>query len=251
VPKGDARGPSKATPAGAARGLRLLVPAYIYPSGDGRKYWQRLIDAASRVEIVVVANPNSGPGADRDLEYEAIFTAAIVRGVKLVGYVSTDFGKRPRAEIKKDIDTWLVFYPQIRGFFLDGQPREGDHTGLFVELRDYVREKLLDPLVITNPGIPCDEAYLARGISDVTCVFVNYQGFDRFELPATYRPYDASRFAAMPYNISNADTMRNLVKEAVLKRIGYLYISDAKPPNSWGALPAYWEEEVDEVARFR
>ena len=105
--------------------------------------------------------------------------------------------------------------------------------------------------MITNPGIPCDESYLAQGVSNVTCVFVNYQGFERFELPKTFKPYDASRFAAMPYNISDVETMRIFVKEAVLKRIGYIYISDAKPPNAWGKLPAYWKDEVEAVSRFR
>jgi hypothetical protein len=249
--KADADGRTKAGPAVAARGLRMLVPAYIYPAGDGRKEWQKLIDAASRVELVVIANPNSGPGEDRDAEYDAIFTEAAARGITLVGYVSTDFGRRPPAEIKKDIATWVRFYPQIRGVFFDQQPREGRHAALFVELRDVVRQELREPLVITNPGIPCDESYLARGVSDVTCAFVNFEGFERFELPATFKPYDASRFAAMPYNIPDVESMRSLVKEAIIKRIGYLYISDARPPNAWGKLPAYWEAEVEAVARFR
>ena len=222
--KGDAGGRAKADPAVASRGLRMLVPAYIYPLGDGRKEWQRLIDAASRVELVVIANPNSGPGEDRDVVYDAIFTEATTRGVTLVGYVSTDFGRRPPAEIKRDIETWVRLYPQIRGIFFDQQPRESRHAALFAELRGTVRQKLREPLVITNPGIPCDESYLAQDVSNVTCVFVNFQGFERFELPSTFKPYDASRFAAMPYNIPDAETMRGLVKEAVLKRIGYLYL---------------------------
>lgn len=229
----------------------MLVPAYIYPGGDGKKEWRRLIAAASRVPLVVIANPNSGPGEDRDPEYDAIFTEASRRGVTLVGYVSTDFGKRPQANIKGDIETWIRLYPQIRGFFFDQQPRESRHASLYAELRDVVRQKMRDPLVITNPGIPCDEAYLAKGVSDVICVFVNYQGFERFELPATFTPHGGTSFAAMPYNIPDAEAMRRLVRESVLKRFTYIYISDAKPRNAWGELPAYWEEEVEAVSRFR
>ncbi len=229
----------------------MLVPAYIYPSGDGRKEWQRLFDAASKVEIVAIANPNSGPGDERNVDYSAIFTEAANRGITLVGYVSTDFGKRPHAEIKKDVDTWVRFYPQIRGVFFDQQPREGRYAVQFAELGDYVKRKLHDPLVITNPGILCDEAYLAQAVSNVTCVFVNYQGFEQFELPASFKAYDPSRFAAMPYNIPDAETMRNVVRDAIIKRIGYVYVSDAKPPNQWGKLPAYWEAEVDAVSRLR
>jgi hypothetical protein len=231
--------------------LRLLVPAYIYPADDGRKEWQRLFAAASKVEIVAIANPSSGPGDERNIDYAAIFTEAKSQGITLVGYVSTDYGKRAQLEIKNDVDTWIRLYPQIRGFFFDQQPRERQHAVHFAELRDYVKRKLKDPLLITNPGVPCDEAYLAQDVSNVTCVFVNYQGFERFEIPTTLKGYDPSRFAAMPYNISDVETMRTLVKDAIIKRIGYIYISDAKPPNQWSKLPVYWEAEVDAVSRLR
>ncbi len=251
APQVDVAGFSKPGAAGASRRLRLLVPAYIYPGGDGRKEWQRLIDAASKVEIVAIANPNSGPGGERNLDYAAIFTEASDHGITLIGYVSTDYGKRPQAEIKNDVDTWARFYPQVRGFFFDQQPSENHDAGHFAELRDFVKRRIPDPLVITNPGVPCDEAYLSRAVSNVTCVFVNYQGFEQFELPATLKAYDSSRFAAMPYNIPDIQTMRTVVKDAIIKRIGYLYISDAKPPNQWGKLPVYWEAEVDAVSRVR
>jgi len=250
-PLSDRAGQPESAPAVASRRLRILVPAYIYPAGDGRKEWQRLIDAASKVEIVAIANPNSGPGYERNLDYAAIFTEASDHGITLVGYVSTGYAKRPIPEVKNDIDAWVRLYPQIRGFFFDQQSREGHDAPQYAELRAYVAGKLRDPLVITNPGIPCDEAYLAQAIANVTCVFVNDQGFDQFELPAPLKVYEASRYAALPYNISNVDAMRAVVKDAIIKRIGYLYISDAKKPNQWGKLPSYWEAEVEAVARVR
>jgi len=250
-PQADVSGQPTTALASASQRLRLLVPAYIYPVGDGRKEWQRLFDAASKVEIVAIANPNSGPGDERNLDYAAIFTEASNRGIRLVGYVSTNYGRRPQPEIKNDVDNWIRFYPQIRGFFFDQQPGERQLAAKFTELRDYVKRKLRDPLVITNPGVPCDEAYLAQAVSDVTCVFNNFQGFDRFELPATLKAYDPSRFAAMPYSIADVEAMRTVLKDAIIKRIGYIYISDAKPPNQWGKLPVYWEAEVDAVSRFR
>ena len=230
--------------------LQLLVPAYIYPVGAGRKDWQRLIEAASKVKIVVIVNPASGPGEERNLDYDTIFTDASRHGVTLVGYVSTMYAARTFDEIKKDVDRWVQFYPQIRGFFFDQQPREGQHAALYVRFRDYAQQKIRDPLVITNPGIPCDETYLAEAVSNVTCVFQNYDGFGQFELPAALKSYEPTRFAALPYNIPDPEAMRALIKDAILKRIGYLYISDAKPPNQWSTLPKYWDDEVDAVSRL-
>jgi Spherulation-specific family 4 len=249
--KGDVGLPSKSALAGASRRLRLLVPVYIFPAGEGRNEWRRLIDAAAKVEIVAIANPNSGPGNDRNPDYDAIFTEASARGVTLLGYVSTDYGKRPQAEIQKDVEKWVRFYPQIRGFFFDQQPSESRGAIQFAELRDFVKQRMKDSLVITNPGVACDQAYLARNVSNVTCVFNDFAGFDQFELPPHLKGYDPARFAAMPYNIPDVEKMQLIVKEAIIKRIGYLYISDAKPPNSWGKLPAYWEAEVDAVSRVR
>jgi len=250
-PAVELAGQAKSARAGASRRLRLLIPAYIYPDGDGRKEWQRLIDAASKVEIVAIANPESGPGSERNLDYAAVFTEASNAGITLVGYVTTTYGKRPRAEIENDIDAWIRLYPQVRGFFFDQQPREGRGAAMFAELRDFVKRKIPNPLIITNPGVPCDEAYLAQAVSNVTCVFVNHQGFEKFELPATLKSYDPSRFAAMPYSVPDVETMRTVVKDAIIKRIGYLYISDGKPPNPWGKLPDYWDAEVDAVSRVR
>ena len=248
-PAVDAAGDPVRTPGKASRRLRLLVPTYIYPTGEGRKEWQRLIDAASKVEIVAIANPNSGPGEEHNLDYAAVFTEARNAGITLVGYVSTDFGKRPRAEIEKDVDTWIRFYPQVRGFFFDQQLREGHGAANFAELRDFVKRKIADAMVIANPGVPCEDAYLARDDSNETCVIVNYEGFRTIRtLRHHLKAYDPSRFAAMPYNIPDVETMRTLVKEAIIKRLGYLYVSDAKTPSEWGKLPTYWDAEVDAVS---
>ena len=238
-------------PAHRARRLRLLVPAYIYPANDGRKEWQRLIAVASKVDVVAIANPDSGPGPASNPDYAAIIAEASSHGVKLVGYVNTEYARRPLAAVKKDIDTWVGFYPQIAGFFLDQQSRDARHADYYAELRAYAKGKLHDSLVITNPGSPCDKTYLAQRASDVTCVFANYEGFGTFELPADLKAYEPSRFAALAYKVADVETMRAMVKDAILKRIGYIYITDGAPLNQWNKLPGYWEAEVDAVSRVQ
>jgi hypothetical protein len=244
-PKASARRQTSAS----SRRLRLLVPAYIYPGGDGRQEWARLLLAAAKVDIVAIVNADTGPGKERIPDYSALITEASSRRVAVVGYVSTDYARRPVTDVRTDIDRWTTYYPEIAGFFLDQQPSEGQYASYYAELREYARRKLPQALVINNPGVPCDESYLAESVSAVTCVFANFEGFDQFELPERLRNYEPPRFAALPYNIPTADRMRAVVKDAIVKRIGYLYVTDAKPPNQWNKLPSYWEAEVDEVAR--
>jgi hypothetical protein len=235
------------SPARGVRRLRLLVPAYIYPGGQGRSEWRRLIEAASKVDVVAIVNPDSGPGFDRNSDHASVYVEAKAQGIKLIGYISTQYAKRSRAEVKNDIDAWVRCYPEISGFFFDQQPRESGHVDYYAEIRDYAKAKLRDPLVVTNPGILCDDAYLQQAVSGVTCVFAYYEGFPFFELPATLKVYDSSRFAALLYQIPDVESMRSLVKDAILKKIGYFYVTDGKPPNQWGRLPTYWEDEVDAV----
>jgi hypothetical protein len=259
IPDGRSRSPlddrfrngGEGRPVRSPRRLRLLVPAYIYPAGDGRLQWRRLIDAAAKVDLVAIVNPGSGPGVERNSEYAALIAEAADRGVKLVGYISTQWAERPPSEVKGDVDAWVRFYPGIVGFFLDQQPADARPSGYMAEIAGYARGKLRDALVITDPGFPCDEIYLTRHASDLVCVFSNFEGFASFELPANLRRYDSSRFAALVYQVGDAETMSSMLKAAIIKRIGFVFITDGKPPNPWGRLPAYWEAEVEALARLQ
>lgn len=230
--------------------LQLLVPAYFYPAGPGLQAWQRLIEAASKIKIVAIVNPSSGPGDHRIADYASILPAAREKGVRVVGYVSTGYGKRRLFEVKHEIDRWVEFYPQISGFFFDQQSIEARDLTFYTEIRDYARKKIKNALVIDNPGALCDESYFAQGISDITCIFANSEGFNQFSPPAQFWQYNPSRFAALPYQITDAKAMREIINDAITKRIGYLYISDApKGSNPWAQLPVYWDDEVEAVIR--
>ena len=85
--------------------------------------------------------------------------------------------------------------------------------------------------MITNPGVACDEAYLPSRLGrDLR--FRQLPGLQTIRTPRDTQGFDPSRFAAMPYNISDVEAMRTAVKDAIIKRIGYLYISDANRQTS-------------------
>jgi hypothetical protein len=230
--------------------LHLIVPAYFYPSGPGMKAWQRLMDAALKVPIVVIANPSSGPGDLQDPEYASVIDVASDKGVRVIGYVNTEYGKRPSTDAKNEIDRWIHFYPSIAGFFFDQQSVDAHDVSYYLELRDYARSKIKgkEAFVVTNPGTTCDEEYFAKAVSDVTCLFASFKGFDEFNPPVLLKRYSPSRFAALPYQIPDSKAMRQVLKDAVSKRIGYLYVSDAPSGNNpWGKLPTYWDDEIEAV----
>ncbi len=241
--------PSRLTGGKPAK-LQLIVPAYFYPSGSGMKAWQRLMDASSKVSIVVVANPSSGPGDLLDQEYVAVIDVASEKGLRVIGYVNTEYGKKPRTDAKNEIDRWVFFYPSVAGFFFDQQSADARDVGYYLELRDYARSKIKgkQAFVVTNPGTTCDEEYIAKAVSDVTCLFASFKGFDEFNPSVLLKRDSPSRFAALPYHVPDSKAMRQVLDETVAKRIGYVYVSDAPSGgNPWGKLPDYWDDEVEAV----
>jgi Spherulation-specific family 4 len=244
------RGTEDGRPPRTARRLRLLVPAYFYPGGDGLLQWRHLIDAAAKVDVVAVVNVSSGPGVERNPAYTAIIAEAADRGVKLVGYVNTEYAARPASEVKAEVDAWVRLYPRVAGVFLDQQPAEARHAAYIADISRYARQRIPGGLVVTDPGVPCDEAYLARRASDVVCVF-SHSDYSRFELPANLKEFDPSHFSALVYQVADVRTMRPLLREAIIKRIGYIYVTDGKAPNPWARLPSYWAAEVEAVRQIQ
>src|ERR1041384_3178596 len=64
----------------------ILVPAYFYPAGNN--YWSSLAQAAKKVPIIAILNPNSGPGAGIDSNYVVAAKKLRDKGGRVIGYVS-------------------------------------------------------------------------------------------------------------------------------------------------------------------
>lgn len=236
-----------------ARGeLRLIVPAYFYPGGKGLADWDRLGRAASKVQVVIIANPGSGPGQDVNGDYRAAIRAAVRSGAKVIGYVNTDYGKRPASVVEEDIARWVQFYPDLGGFFFDAQASQGSasHLEYYSKIREYARRQLPSPLIVSNPGTVCDREFVERDQTNVTVLFENSKDFDRFEPPVWAADFDPDRFAALPYAIADEKEMQNCLQGAVLKGFGYLFVTSRPGPDPWSGLPDYWEAEVELVRRI-
>jgi hypothetical protein len=231
--------------------LRLWVPAYYYPSEQGLRQWERLMKSAKQVPIVAVVNPDSGPGKKPDANYVALVGRARKAGLTMVGYIPTRYAKRPLAEVKAEVDTWLKFYPGIQGIHVDEQASAADKVAYYVALYRYIRTKISSAVVLGNPGTLCAEDYAARPAADVLGLFEKEKGFEDFRPPAWAKRYPPSRFGILAYQVGTADMMRAYVRTAVRLRIGYVYVTDAKGANPYDRLPSYWEAEVAEVQRLK
>jgi hypothetical protein len=227
--------------------LRLLVPAYFYPADEGLAQWDRVIDSRAAAITVAIANPNSGPGEIADPNYTKVLERAKRKGVTVIGYVSTKYGKRRIGGVKKDVDRWIALYPSIQGIFFDEQATSADQVHYYAALYDYVRKDRSLPFVVTNPGAPCVEDYFAKPASDIGCLVEVAKGFSMYHRPGWTDRYTAGRFAVLECETETSAKMQEYVHQMADKKIGFCYITDAKEPNPWNRLPAYWEAEVEAV----
>ncbi|KAF7362121.1 putative cell surface spherulin 4-like protein [Mycena venus] len=110
----------------------ILLPLYIYPSqvfNDGAANWQPAVSAISahpNVPWLVVVNPHNGPGltgqpGDADPNYiTGVSQLNALSNVRTIGYVRTNFGASPLAEVEANITTWKNWDTSSSNIGVDG-----------------------------------------------------------------------------------------------------------------------------------
>lgn len=230
-----------------APALSLWVPAYFYPNGPGLREWDRLIAAAKVVPIVAIVNPASGPGDHVDPYIAKVVTRARKGNVKLVAYVATQYTRKSLDVAKREVDTYLTFYPEIQGVHIDEQSSQAKDVDYYAELYRYVRKRIPGALVLSNPGTVCAAEYLARPAADAVCLFERDRAFDEFRPPAWANRFPADRFCVQSYHVDTEAEMKRALRRAVQLRVGYVFITDDVGPNPYDRLPTYWDAEVEAV----
>ncbi|WP_369270554.1 spherulation-specific family 4 protein [Streptomyces sp. R11] len=109
----------------------LLIPYYEHPSVRPAE-WDAIIAAAPRLYGVVL-NPASGPGETPDPAFAAVAARLRAVDVRVLGYADTDYGRRPHADVVRDIARHRDWY-RADGVFLDqvaaGQAEFGHYQRL-------------------------------------------------------------------------------------------------------------------------
>lgn len=231
----------------AAAGLSLMVPAYFYPSTGSD--WNRLAAAAARVPLVAIMNPNSGPGsASADPRYLQAIRSVHTAGGRVTGYVYTQYGRRPLADVKADLQRYHELYP-LDGFFLDEMANDGGTATVnyYAELKDFITRLKPGYHVTGNPGTQTAEVYLSRSTVDTVVTFEEGTGYPGYSPAAWNRKYPAHQFCHLLHSITNTGAFTNALTLAQRRNAGFLFVTDDLMPNPWDRLPTYWEAQVNLV----
>ena len=219
---------------------RMIIPLYIYPSNKGAA-WQRVIDSNVYKNIDVIINPNSGVGSSINSDYLEAIKKLKAGSVNVFGYVHTSYGDRNIDDVKKEIDTWVLWYPLIDGIFIDEaeyRASQGDEP-YYLEVYNYIKSKGLKSM--NNPGTGTTESYIS--LADSTCIFESAVS-KAFVFPSWSYKYDSDKFCYLGHSAS-LESMRSIVADLKIKKVKNVYITDATPAvDFWSYLPSYLEEEA-------
>lgn len=244
-PHGDASGPGDA---GAVQALG--VPMYVDPSA-APSAWSQVVSAAPIVALLV-ANPDSGPGAAADSSYTQAIATAHAAGQTVIGYVHTSYGARAIAQVEADIDGWYSFYPAIDGIFSDETSTDTSTvSSYYAPLYAYVKAKSGTRLVAINPGTMIDESFMSVGDVVVTFedTYANYTGSGYPGTPSWVSGYSPWRFWHLVLSAGTTADLQQAVSLARQRNAGYVYVTSEPPATAYQNIVAgaYWQGELAAV----
>lgn len=222
--------------------IDLLVPAYVHPLVDPDA-WNRIIALAPRVRAVIV-NVHNGPGDEPDPAYPDLLRRLDAAGVRTVGYVDTDYGRRPAAQVVADVNTWLSRYG-VRGAFLDQVTSGLDHLDHYAELTVATRSRGAD-YVVLNPGTEPHPGY--TDLANITVTFEgSWSDYGRLQEPGWTRELPPGRFAHLIHGVPDAGAVRAAVRLAARRHVRTVYVTTGTGANPWDTVPGSLSEAFEQL----
>jgi hypothetical protein len=243
-PPKPARSPALSRPPGpeAAGGCqRTFVPAFFYDSGP----WAQAIDTRPRPAVLFL-NVNSGPGTAPDSHFEVLVRQAQAAGITVLGYSSTEYGRRPIRSVETEVRQYRQWYG-VSGIFLDLTQGTPGELSYYRELAGYIRATVPNAVIWLNPGTYPDPTFMS--VANVVMVFEgSYAQYLSDQVPGWVSHYRPDQFAHVIYATPRS-YFASAVRLSRARRAGFLYVTDLPGTgNPYGAMPSYWAQEAATVA---
>jgi hypothetical protein len=236
---GGSGGPPLALDAGtvAAGSLHMIVPAYWQPDSQ----WQRIIADAPTVGMIIF-NPASGPGTATNPAYPPVIAQAQAAGIRVLGYVSTQYGQRPEADIDADVNGYYNLYSPSGIYFAEG-PMENDCDSLqplYQRITALARSRSSSTYVAI--GTHFCPTFIT--FSDLMVEFAEtYSMYQSYVEPSWMPAGSPERFCHFVSEVPDGDAAA-VLSRAIRLGAGWVFATDGTAPNPWSALPSYYDQEV-------
>ena len=218
----------------------LLMPMY----GNDAFQIMQVYNAAAKVPVIAILNPDDGVGWKKNSWLAAQVSDLQRRGVRVIGYIDSEYGWRDPAEVDDESDKYKIWY-HVNGLFIDEVRGESSKLNYYKSIRAYA--KLIGiGFTVLNPGTPVSSSFLAAGD-----VIVDYEHADwQMDFPSTgtasWVPGNASRAAGIIYGVGEP-RMWSIVNAGVAKGYGWLYVTNHNEPDPFGISASYFDAEVDYI----
>ncbi|TWD80175.1 spherulation-specific family 4 protein [Kribbella amoyensis] len=237
------RQPAEPLPAVRPADLRLAVPWYLHPA-ENPEQWAELMRQAQAGRIAfAVVNVANGPGLADDPYYPGGLDALRQGGVPLHGYVDTDYGARPSAQVLEDISVWKERY-DVEGVMFDRVSADPANLGYYKPIAAFARQIGVEVLV-GNPGVIPHQDYLET--FDVCCVFENVDTVHR-RLTTMRRPGDIppERLWHLVYDVPPGG-FESVLERTASQGAALVFATDRGGANPWCGLSAELLHEMDRL----
>jgi hypothetical protein len=221
--------------------LKLGVPGYFHPA-DLPIEWQTLRALPHRLRFVVV-NVSNGPGLELDSYYAPVVKLLHSSGVRTIGYVDTDYGRRPALEVAAETERYRRHYG-IEGVFMDQVSSGLDRLDHYAQVVLAARTAGAR-FVALNPGTHPHPGYLDLG--NVTVTFEGtWSQYVALRIPGWVTRFPATRFCHLVHTVPPREFGPGL-QLAADRHAGVVYLTDGAGVNPWDRLS---EDLVREVMRL-
>ena len=198
----------------------------------------------------LLINVGNGAGSAVDQDWLRQVKIARARGGKIMGYVSTMYGQRSRADILADVDKHVRFYG-VDGIFLDEMTNGiGDGAKYVAAYRDlYLTLKRLYGQafwVVGNPGTSTTVDVLS--CADTVMVYESDAAYylnPTWDIhPSYYADYPSTKFWHVVHTVTSREQALAVLKAASKLRPAFFYMTDlrfdAGASNPYATPPAQW-----------
>eukprot|EP01134_Creolimax_fragrantissima_P004320 CFRG4320T1 len=169
-------------------------------------------------------------------------------GIKIFGYVHTQYGERDKIAVKEEIKSYSEWYG-VTEIFLDEGSSQHHIVSYYKEVRDYVEPvhnhmNEFQRRLILNTGCEPHSSYYDVADQLVTCE--NYwSDFQKLSITGA-----RNMSLALIHTCSTENEMHKAVTKAAKSQFVGIFVTNLGMPNPWCALPMYWDAEVALVHRL-